>query len=710
MLATAAASLVLLALPSLARANPGAGPGLVQRSGQFVILQADERDGSSTREPMLVDGLRQTPVRAPADVWIEPGSRVRLEGTMQNGALVVGDTLTAVKELAPARMASDTSQAPSTETTAVVQFTFSDQSAGDLPANADATMTTDPKSLKEYYLEQSYGQITFQTTVFAPVQLGDPTPGSCSNSSIDDWALEAEGLTAGLDESQYKHLIYVFPDVPACGWSGIAEVGGRHVWINGSFTVPVIAHELGHNLGLAHAGGLACTNLGSPAPMGDTCSIDRTHYALPQYADPFDAMGNMPVLRQMNMQHKLALGLLPAAAVVTVGVSGIYQLAPMETLTGSAALLVVPKPGGGSYFVEYRRPIGVFDMQAGPPVTGILIHTESPDITQYYGDSDTALVDMHPSGTYPSTQWQDAAMTVGQIFDDPLRGILIQSITQDPSGATLAITVPRDTVPPGAPVRLSAVVGGTTVALQWTAAADDRGVASYVVARDGAPLGTTTGVGFTDGAAPAGATVVYTVAAVDTTGNVGPAASVGAAIPDTVAPSAPSPVTAKVSRDGQVHISWGASADNRGVTSYRVLRNGTGIVQANVRSYVDKAPKPGSGATVTYSVVAFDLPGNASPPGRAKPLRAALLRKLGVSHVKVVRVKHGKRKLVRVQGTVSDVEARCRLRIGKANWRTCKAKANGAFSVDLPARGTTPVTLSLRDSLGRVKLQTLRVR
>ena len=73
-------------------------------------------------------------------------------------------------------------------------------------------------------------------------------------------------------------------------------------------------------------------------------------------------------------------------------------------------------------------------------------------------------------------------------------------------------------------------------------------------------------------------------------------------------------------------------------------------------------------------------------------------------------MKSGKRKLVRVKGTVSDVEARCRLRIGKANWRTCKAKANGAFSVDLPARGTTPVTLSLRDSLGRVKLQTLRVR
>ena len=87
---------------------------------------------------------------------------------------------------------------------------------------------------------------------------------------------------------------------------------------------------------------------------------------MPQYADPFDAMGNFPVLRQMNMQHKFALGLLPASAVATVGVSGTYQLAPMETLTGSVELLRIPKSGGGSYFVEYRQPIGVFDSQAGP--------------------------------------------------------------------------------------------------------------------------------------------------------------------------------------------------------------------------------------------------------------------------------------------------------------------------------------------------------
>ena len=234
----------------------------MRRSGQFVILHADGSDGSATRQPMLVVGLRQTPVRAPGDVWIEPGSRVRLEGTMQNGVLVLGDTVTAVTELAPARLAGGLGQAPSTETTAVVPFYLSDQTTTGLPADADATMTSDPKSLRAYYLEQTYGDIAFQTTVFAPVHLTQPkpvAPDDCTDF-IDDWADEAESLNPTLDPAQYKHIVYVFPALASnvCGWSGIAEVGGSHVWINGQFNVPVIAHELGHNLGITHAAGLSC--------------------------------------------------------------------------------------------------------------------------------------------------------------------------------------------------------------------------------------------------------------------------------------------------------------------------------------------------------------------------------------------------------------------------------------------------------------------
>ena len=109
-------------------------------------------------------------------------------------------------------------------------------------------------------------------------------------------------------------------------------------------------------------------------------------------------------------------------------------------------------------------------------------------------------------------------------------------------------------------------------------------------------------------------------------------------------------------------------------------------------------------------MVAVDVAGTTSQPGSAPPLRAALLRALGASHLKAVRARSGKRRLVRVKGVVSDAEAVCRVRVAGGAWQPCKAAPSGAFAVNLPARGKKPVTLSLRDELGRVKLQTLRVR
>ena len=72
------AALALLALPPLVSASPGSGPELVQRTGRYVVVQADNRDGSSTRSAVLEGDGRRLPVRAP-HAAIEPGARVRLE-------------------------------------------------------------------------------------------------------------------------------------------------------------------------------------------------------------------------------------------------------------------------------------------------------------------------------------------------------------------------------------------------------------------------------------------------------------------------------------------------------------------------------------------------------------------------------------------------------------------------------------------------------
>jgi hypothetical protein len=708
-LAIAAAFVGLLALPHVASAQPGSGPALVRLTGQFVVVHADDPDGSSVQQPMLVDGERRTPVRVPGDVWIDPGASVRLEGTMQDGTLVVADSLTAVRQLAPSpNAARDVRAVPSSETTAVVLFYFQGQTVGSLPTlpdavSAAATMNTGATSLAGYYDEQTYGQVEFHATVYGPVQIAVPPPssGDCI-PGIFSWADLAEGALAGFDPSSYRHVVYAFPQLPSavCGWSGLAEVGGSHVWVNGSFSVPVLAHELGHNLGLAHAGGLTCSGASALAPVGGVCSIDRVHYQLPQYQDPFDAMGNASVLRQMNMEHKLALGVLPLSAVLTVGATGTYHLAPMETLGPAVELLRIAKPAGGTYFVEYRASLGTFDSGIPP---GVLVHTESPDMSDpfaaVYGDSDTALVDMHPDPGFSAGQWTNAAMSVGQSFDDAASGISIQVAAEDAAGATLAITAPSDTRPPSRPGTLSAVASGTDVALAWTPAGDDFGIASYSVARGGVAIGSTTALGFSDSGLTPGATVAYAVTATDTSGNVG--------LPDTVPPSAPAAVTASIGRDGLVRISWAAATDNIGVVAYRVLRDGTLLARQVGTSYVDTTPRSGPGATLTYSVVAVDVAGNTGPPGIARPLRSVLLRPLGASRLKVAHARGGA--LVRVTGVLSDARAVCRFRLGRGAWHACTVASGGAFRVTARGKHARKATLRLRDELGRVRQLALRV-
>jgi len=80
---------------------------------------------------------------------------------------------------------------------------------------------------------------------------------------------------------------------------------------------------------------------------------------------------------------------------------------------------------------------------------------------------------------------------------------------------------------------------------------------------------------------------------------------------DTQPPTAPTGLTATVSSD-DVHLAWGAAADNVGVTAYRVYRDGSLVTTLGpaATSYDDLDRAPG---TYRYTVVAVDGIGLAGP-------------------------------------------------------------------------------------------------
>jgi hypothetical protein len=93
-----------------------------------------------------------------------------------------------------------------------------------------------------------------------------------------------------------------------------------------------------------------------------------------------------------------------------------------------------------------------------------------------------------------------------------------------------------------------------------------------------------------------------------------------------IPPTQPTNLVAQLSGANSVHLSWSASTDNVGVTSYGVYRNGVAI--ANVQNIDGTAPAPTlyedlnvPAGTYTYTVDAADEVGNRSPVSNAVTVR-----------------------------------------------------------------------------------------
>ena len=166
-----------------------------------------------------------------------------------------------------------------------------------------------------------------------------------------------------------------------------------------------------------------------------------------------------------------------------------------------------------------------------------------------------------------------------------------------------------DTTAPSTPTRLARTLSGFTVRLTWTASTDNVGVVGYTIYRGGVAIGTSTTPAYTDSAAPLGRTSTYTVRGRDAAGNLsGASASVSAAVPnDTTKPSTPTGLRATVGATGtrQITVSWNASTDNVGVTSYYLYRgNAKYRLLGKVTSFVDTGLR--AGTKYTYKVYALD--------------------------------------------------------------------------------------------------------
>jgi hypothetical protein len=314
----------------------------------------------------------------------------------------------------------------STRTAAVVLFNFAgDERRPYTLEQARRVVFTGDASVNTYMRESSFGRAGLTGDVFGWFTIPEPVEGC----QFAQWghAAQAAAEAAGVSLGDYQHRVLVFPRVPACDWSGMAELPGSVSWINGELTVRVVGHELGHNLGAHHASGLRCVEGGVPVAVGGSCS----HH---EYGDPFDIMGAGG--RHTSSWNKARLGWLAGSNLATATASGTFVLAAQERLTSDVQLLRIPRGDGLFYYLELRQPFGSFFdnfAPADPAVRGITLRL-APD---YSNTAQSHLID-----TTPATEgFEDAPLSVGRTFADPHHGVWVVNRGILGGKATVEVTI-----------------------------------------------------------------------------------------------------------------------------------------------------------------------------------------------------------------------------------------------------------------------------
>lgn len=336
---------------------------------------------------------------------------------------------------------------------AVILVNFSDLATE--PWTADqvrSVVFTGAGSVNAFEQEQSFGTISLAGKLRADGDVFGWFPIAVGSSVCDPdaWmaAANVEATNAGVDLSGYQHYMYMFPKVAACGWAGAADMPGSVSFINGTTSVRVIAHELGHNIGAHHASTISCTDAGVRVSFSASCTLG-------EYGDPFDVMGSSD--RQSGAFRKVGYGFLPAASTATATQTGTYQLASSSLSGAGVRSLRVQRGTNDYWYLELRSPVGQFDdfLAGDPAVTGVGIRQAGG-----YGTGvRTKLIDTTPA----TTTYADAPLQTGQTFTDPGTGIAFAVQSLALGIATVDVTIPGTTpAPPPETTPPPPPAGGTT--------------------------------------------------------------------------------------------------------------------------------------------------------------------------------------------------------------------------------------------------------